>query len=160
MSIMGDAPKLFLFVMPLLAGAVIVSVVWPEGIGFMGPVWKIGRIVGIVLAAIGIVFWASAAVSLVSAYKEDRLATKGAYGLSRHPIFAWWIFFVLPPAALIINSWPFLVVAFIMFLIAVPAARREDAYLQQRYGEAFTEYQSKVRRILPLPKLSKPSEDS
>lgn len=154
MSIMGDAPKLFLFVLPVIAAAAALTIFWPEGTGFLGKLRGAGIAVGIALASVGLVFWAAAAVSLITAYREDRLAARGAYGLSRHPIFAWWIFFILPPAAFIFNSWAFLAAALGFYLIAKPAMKKEDDYLASRYGLDYAEYRERVRQLLPLPKFA------
>jgi protein-S-isoprenylcysteine O-methyltransferase Ste14 len=149
LSLLGDAGRLVVRVGPIVAAAVVATVIWPESFRFLGKLWGVGIAGGIVLAAVGFVFWASAARGLVRAYADDRLAKRGAYGLCRHPIFAWWIFFILPPAALITNSWLFLVAAF----LAIPSMRREDSALAARYGEEHGEYARRVRALVPIPRL-------
>jgi protein-S-isoprenylcysteine O-methyltransferase Ste14 len=136
-----------------VAAAVLATAIRPESFGFLGKLWGVGIAGGIVLAAVGLVFWASAARGLVRAYAADRLAKRGAYGLCRHPIFAWWIFFILPPAALITNSWLFLVAALAAALLAIPSMRREDSALAARYGEEHAEYARRVRALVPIPRL-------
>ncbi|MFP4444577.1 MAG: hypothetical protein ACLFST_15765, partial [Spirochaetia bacterium] len=144
----------FLFALPVIAAAAALTILWPEGTVFLGKLRGAGLAFGIALAAVGIVFWAAAAVSLIPAYREDRLAARGAYGLSRHPIYAWWIFFILPPAAFILNSWAFLAAALGFYLIVRPAMKKEDDYLAVRYGLDYVEYQERVRQLLPVPKFA------
>ncbi|MFW5786354.1 MAG: methyltransferase family protein [bacterium] len=153
MPLLGDAPRLAAIVAPVVGAAVVLTVVWPERFTFLGKFWGVGVAAGIVLAAVGVVFWVSAAVGLIRAYGRDRPATRGAFGLARHPIFAWWVFFILPPAALITNSWLFLIAAVFAGVATVPSMRREDIALAARYGEAYEAYRGRVRALVPIPRL-------
>jgi protein-S-isoprenylcysteine O-methyltransferase Ste14 len=150
---MGEAPRLFAYASPALLAAVAPTALWPDAFGFLGKFYGVGIAAGIVLASLGLVFWISAAVALIRAYREDRLATGGAYGLSRHPIIAWWVFFVLPPVALITNSWLFLGAALALGLLALPFMRAEEAELSGRFGEAHGAYRARVRMLFPLPRI-------
>lgn len=151
MSIMGDAPKLGPRLLPILVGAIALTAIWPETWGFLGPLARVGRIAGFAIGGAGLVFWASAAAGLLRAYKADRLCTTGAYGLCRHPIFAWWVFFVLPPVALVLDSWLFLVAAALVAWAVRPAMADEEAFLIGRYGDAYRDYALRVPRLVPRP---------
>lgn len=152
-SLMGEAGRLGLVAGPILAIAVLLTVVAPDAVSFLGPFWGAGIAAGIVLGGLGMVFWGFAAVGLLRAWRADRLATAGAFGLVRHPIFAWWIWFVLPAAALIVDSWALLLCAAAILVAAIPAARREEAAMEARYGEVYASYRSRVRMLVPLPRL-------
>jgi len=65
---MGEAPKLMLVLAPALAVALAASIAWPRSFDFLGRFKGIGFAAGIEIAAIGILFWASAAWNLVRAY--------------------------------------------------------------------------------------------
>lgn len=153
MSIMGEAPKLFGVFAPVLAGALAASVAWPRAFDFLGKFRGVGFAAGIELAALGLPFWASAAFSLVRAYKAERLATRGAYGLCRNPIFSWWIYSVLPALGLCLDSWLILALAPALYLLARPSAKREEAELAARFGAEYEAYAERVRAFLPLPRL-------
>ena len=104
-SLMGEAPRLALLAAPAIALALAASLALPRAFGFLGRYRGIGFAAGIELAALGLLFWASAAFCLVRAHRAGRLATRGAYGLCRNPIFSWWIYSVLPALALCLDSW-------------------------------------------------------
>lgn len=151
MSLLGEAPRLVPVLLPLLAAAIAATALWPRALSFEG-IWRGPLLaIGIELAAIGLVFWADAAYRLLRAWKRNEVAARGAYGLCRNPIFAWWIFFVLPPVALIADSWAFLLLAVILWCVANPAAEREEAAMEARFGSDYGAYRQRVRRFLPLP---------
>jgi protein-S-isoprenylcysteine O-methyltransferase Ste14 len=153
MPFIGEARRFLLPLSPVLVVAILLTAIYPTAFRFLGRYWGVGVIVGIELAAVGLVFWALATVPLVRAYRADRLATRGAFALSRHPIFAWWVFFILPAAAFITNSWLFLVAALAIGLLLRPAMKKEDTYLAYRYPEAHRPYRAQVRRLLPVPRV-------
>jgi len=68
LSIMGEAPRLALVFAPALAAALAASIAWPRSFEFLGRFRGIGFTAGIEIAAIGILFWVSAAWNLVRAY--------------------------------------------------------------------------------------------
>ncbi|WP_447965142.1 methyltransferase family protein [Nitrospira sp. Ecomares 2.1] len=77
-----------------------------------------------------------------------KIITTGFFGISRNPIYlalcamcigvgmilhSWWVLFGAIPAALLLYH----------FVIA-----REEAYLEQKFGEAYVQYKARVRRWL------------
>jgi len=112
-------------------------------------------VAGAVLAALGLAltFAGVAAVirhrtTIVPHHPVAALLTGGAYRLSRNPMYtglaiaylglalvfgSWW-----PPAL-----WPLVIVAVRQLVI-----RPEERYLTQRFGQTYTDYQSRVRRWL------------
>jgi len=150
-SIMGDAPKLIVMLAPALVATLVASLVWPRAFDFQGRLRGVAFAAGIELAAIGLVFWASAAWNLVRAYRAGRLATRGAYGLCRNPIFSWWIFSVLPAMALCLDSWIILALSPLLYFLVQPSSRREELELEVRFGNEYIEYRRRVRAFLPLP---------
>jgi len=112
-------------------------------------------VAGAVLAALGLTL-ALAGVAAVIRHRTTivphhpvaALLTGGAYRLSRNPMYtglaiaylglalvfgSWW-----PPAL-----WPLVIVAVRQLVI-----RPEERYLTQRFGQTYTDYQSRVRRWL------------
>lgn len=150
-SLLGEAPRLVPFLLPPLGAAVAARILAPEATRWTGILRGAAFAAGLELAAVGLLFWASAAFGLVRAFRAGRLATRGAYGLCRHPIFSWWIFFVLPAAALILDAWPFLACAAAFYALARGGARREEEELRARFGKAYEDYAARVRPLLPLP---------
>ena len=151
MGIMGDAPRLAVSLLPALVAALVASILWPGRFAFAGKAYGIAFAAGIVLAALGLAFQASAAFGLIRAYRAEKLAVRGAFGLCRNPISAWWIFSVIPALTLILNSWLLFPVAVLFRFLAGGMARAEEKELSQRFGEEYAEYARKVRAFLPLP---------
>ena len=152
-SIMGEAPKLVRVLAPVFVAVLAASLAWPRAFDFLGRLKGVGFAAGIELAAVGLVFWASAAYSLVTAFRAGRLATRGAYGLCRNPIFSWWIFFIFPILALCLDSWLILILSPFTYVLAKPASRREEDELTARFGTDYLAYKARVRAFLPLPKI-------
>ena len=152
-SLMGEAPRIALIVFPVLGAAVALTALFPSTFRFTGRYWGVGVAAGIELAAVGIAFWAVAAFSLVRAWRAGKMASRGAYGISRHPIFAWWIWSVLPALAFMLDSWLFLACAVFFYVASRGAARKEDDGLWERFGREFAVYEVRVRFSLPVPRL-------
>ncbi len=153
MSIMGDAPRLALKLMPAFIAALALTLVFPGAFAVWGRFRGIAFAAGIELLGFGLLFQASAAFELVRAWKKGRLATRGAYGLSRNPIFSWWVFSVLPSCALLLDSWLFLPVALLFRLVAGKAAEAEERELLERFGQDYDDYRRRTRAFLPLPRI-------
>lgn len=152
-SIMGEAPKLALVVLPVFVAALLLTLLLPGRFRFAGRYWGVGVAVGIELAAAGLLFWASAAYHLVRAWKRGRLATRGAYGLCRHPVHGWWIWSVLPSLALLLDSWLLLVVALFFWIAARRLQEREEQDLAERFGREYCAYEVRRHATLPVPLL-------
>ncbi len=138
--------------LPLLA-AVLLTLAFPESFRFAGRFVGVAVAAGIELAAVGLAFVLSAALSSLRARGRGRLATRWAYGLSRHPMFAWWIWSVLPSLALLCNSWLFIAAALAAYIASRRTAKAEDDGLWERFGRPFAIYEVRVRFSLPIPRL-------
>lgn len=105
-TLMGEATGLLPIVVPALGGAVLLTAFAPEFSSFAARFRGIQVALAIELGVLGLVFWASATVGLLSSWKTKTLASGGSFGLARHPIFSWWLWSVLPALALALDSWP------------------------------------------------------
>jgi protein-S-isoprenylcysteine O-methyltransferase Ste14 len=152
-SIMGEAPRMIRILVPVFLAVLVASLAWPRAFGLLGKLRGVGFALGIELAALGLVFWASAAWNLVGAFRSGRLATRGSYGLCRNPIFSWWIFFIFPMLALCLDSWLILALSPFTYLLAKPSSRREEDELAVRFGEDYLAYKARVRAFLPMPSI-------
>ena len=76
----------------------------------------------------------------------------GIFGLTRNPIYAAWIVFIIPGLAMFSRSWPMMltpIVAFVTFKIWI---RRENEYLEKRFGDAYREYRARANEFVPWPR--------
>ncbi len=149
----GTAKRTALAGAPPFITALLLTLVFPGSFAFMGRLVGVAMAAGIELAAVGLAFVLSAAVSLAVARKTGRLATWWSYGLSRHPMFAWWIWSVLPALALALNSWLFILAAIVTYITSRRVAKAEDDALWERFGRPFAIYEVRVRFSLPFPRL-------
>lgn len=152
-TLMGDAPRLLTAAGPALIIAAAAAILFPEfgsfTLRFRGPfVWA-----AVVLIALAVPFWVSAAFELLRAWNSNALAVRGAFGLCRHPIFAAWIWFVLPIVALLFDSWYFLAADIVFAFASVGGARREEEQLAAEFGEEYTAYRRRTRALVPVPRL-------
>lgn len=152
-TLMGDAPRLLVIAAPALLAAAVLTMLFPQAFSFTLRFRGVFLSIAILLGAVAVPFWASAAYELVRTWKEKRLSTRGAYGLCRHPIFAVWIWFLLPIGAFVFDSWLFLAADAVFFAAAVIGARREEEELVAEFGEAYEAYRERVRSLVPLPRI-------
>jgi len=154
-TLLGEAPRLLIVVGPALVLAIAAALLFPAVGSYT--LWFRGLfvVVAIVLSVIGVAFWISAAIELVRAWKEKKLATGGAYALCRHPIFAVWIWFVLPVLSFLADSWYFLAADVVFVIASLAAAPREERDLLAEFGSEYEDYRRRVRAITSIPRMSK-----
>jgi protein-S-isoprenylcysteine O-methyltransferase Ste14 len=142
-----------LTLLPAFSAALVPTLLFRGDFRFTGRFHGIAAAAGIELAAVGLAFWASAVFSLIMALRRGRLATRGAFGLCRHPTYAWWVWSVVPSCALLLDSWLFFPLALYSLVAARILAKREDDALWEHFGREFAGYEVRVRLLLPFPRI-------
>lgn len=81
---------------------------------------------------------------------RGELVTDGVYSLSRHPQYAG---FILMTLGLLVHwaTLPLLVMWPILVIQYVRLARREEAEMEEEFGEAYREYRERVPMFFPSP---------
>ena len=142
-------PKLFLGA--LLAG-VLLEWLWPLG-WFAG--WPaLARYgLGLLLAGTGVALMASAwdlfrrAGTAIPPWEPTTaLVTSGVYRVSRNPIYLSVMILYLGLALLLGAGWSLILLVPAVAILQVAVIRREEAYLDRRFGEAYRQYRARVRR--------------
>ena len=112
-----------------------------------GTIWFF---IGGIFFLIGFILYLSAIVSLrnVSANKSF---DKGAYRLSRHPLYTSMIF-IFVSVIIICLSWVFLILLVFLLLHLVIAVPAEEKYCLDKYGEDYRRYLEKTPRWIGLPR--------
>ncbi len=152
-TLLGAAPRMVPIVAPALAAAALLRIVAP-GFSAMAPRFRAVELaLAVTLASFGAVFWASATRRLLASWRRHELATGGAFALTRHPIFSWWLWSVLPSLALALDAWPFLAVIPVFYLAARRGAALEEAELLSLFGADYETYRRKTNRLWPFPTL-------
>ncbi len=101
---------------------------------------------GLALAAAGQVFRTFAAGTI---FKNQRLASTGAYALVRHPLYFGNLLILIGFCIASANPWVIAVVA-LFWLIWYPAAvRYEDAKLERLFGDEWREWSKGTWAVIP-----------
>ncbi len=125
----------------MLAFPVIaVAILW-------GREWGVRFAAGIAIAVVGFALWVTARRQLAESFsvraKAKKLVTDGLYSRVRHPVY---VFGMLAYAGLTIAwgsllGWLFFTCAVI---VEVVRARKEDAVLEQAFGEEYRQYRART----------------
>ncbi len=107
---------------------------------------------GVLLVALGVTLWLAGVIAVMRAYDRDELVTSGVFGLVRHPVYAGWIVLILPGLSLLSGSWPLLFTPFVAAGMFRALIHREDAYLEQRFGQRYLDYKDRVNELFPAPR--------
>jgi protein-S-isoprenylcysteine O-methyltransferase Ste14 len=83
-------------------------------------------------------------------YADHELVRTGPYSTVRHPIYASMMLMLLG-TSMMGTRWPWMLVAFALFLIGTEIrVRTEDRLLASRFGEQFTAYRRQVAAYIPF----------
>jgi len=107
-------------------------------------------IISLIFFLPGIALWLTSAYSVVKGFSEGRLVTTGAYAVVRNPLYASFIIFIAPAFSFLLNSWLLLLSSVAMYLIFKACIVKEERFLKEKFGSAFTDYRRKVSRIIPF----------
>ena len=141
-------PLIYLLSMLLTFG---VHRLYPLGIGPPQPV----RIVGIALmvAGLGVLLWISllfrrAQTSIEPWRPTHTIITSGIYAWSRNPVYVS-LSVMQIGAGLFLNSlWVLFGSVFSLWAVYLIAVRKEEIYLEQKFGDEYLRYKKTVRRWL------------
>jgi protein-S-isoprenylcysteine O-methyltransferase Ste14 len=128
---------------------------WPEVCLLRWPPQTVLTAIGAILLALGVPLWLAGVITVRRAYNRDQLRTTGVFSLVRHPVYSSWIVFVYPGLAVLLGSWPMLAAPLVGYVIFKRLIRREDDYLEQRFGQAYLDYRARVNEVCPFPWLWK-----
>lgn len=152
LSLWGVGPNIVLAAAAYAAVAGWATWLWPEGCRIAWiPGWIL-TVLGGVFLGIGVPFLVVSARAASRAYRRDELATTGIFGLVRNPIYSAWIVGILPGLALWSGSWPMLLMPLVAYLVFKVRIRREEEYLERRFGESYRRYRAGVNELIPLPR--------
>jgi protein-S-isoprenylcysteine O-methyltransferase Ste14 len=125
------------------------SASWPE------PWHTISLVAGLVLMGGGLLLALAGVWSLgdnltaVPHPKENaHMVEHGAYRLVRHPIYSGIILGAVG-YGLLMNNWPTLLLALLLFLFFDAKSRREEQWLAVKYA-TYTSYQKRIRKLIPF----------
>ena len=151
LNALGIGPKIGMVAIPWLVITLFLSIYYRELFCFDQECDLALLILGIILLAIGLVFYAITVKLLLKGIKNTRLMTTGTYYLCQNPLYAAMILLIVPGIALLLHSWLMLttcIVAYIMFKINIKSEYRE---MEAFFGEAYKAYQKNTPEFFPFP---------
>lgn len=142
-----------LFLAALLLGLVLDRLLpWPFEVPGTGAVrWiTVGALIlaGLALATAGIRNFSRAATPVPTNQPTRALVTTGIHGRTRNPIYLG-LFLVYGGIGVAARSpWALILALPLAVTIRYGVVAREEAYLHRRFGDAYRDYQARVRRWL------------
>jgi protein-S-isoprenylcysteine O-methyltransferase Ste14 len=116
----------------------------PDGVAWP----RLGAAAGLVLA--GAVLYARSIRALAAARGRGELATSGPFGRCRHPMYAAWLFWLVPGLALLSGSWPDLALPIVFYASFTWVIGREERRLRERFSE-YAGYATRTPRLCAWP---------
>lgn len=111
--------------------------------------WRLALAVGGTLLFLGVIVYALGTFSVYKAVDAGQLATRGVYAVVRHPLYAAWVWLIVPGLALLQGTPLTLaapVVAAVFYRLCIP---HEESVLRRVHGEAYDCYRRRVGGIFP-----------
>src|ERR1017187_618092 len=107
--------------------------------------WTPVKIVGGVMAAVGVALLMAARVQLGASFsvraKAKKLVTTGVYSRIRNPIYVFGELFILG-LSIVLGNWLLLLVGAALVPMQVARARREEQVLRDAFGEEYERYKA------------------
>ncbi|MGC8663277.1 MAG: methyltransferase family protein [Thermoplasmata archaeon] len=110
---------------------------------------KIFPIIGTVLVLIGIILVFFSVKHLQQAFKYGKLVTDGPYAYVRNPLYAGWILFIIPGIILIFGLILLIPVPFLTYGLFRKLIKKEEKYLEEKFGNEYIEYRKRVNLLIP-----------
>ena len=108
---------------------------------------------GLVLLVVGVYFWISSAALVRRAFDSRQLVRRGVYGVSRNPMYAGFIVFIIPGLALAMNEMLLFIISIAMFAAFKLRIGREEEFLAKEFGSEFEQYRKSVPQLIPFVRL-------
>ena len=86
--------------------------------------------------------------TLVTIKPANSLQTTGIYAVSRNPMYISLLLFYTGLSFIIGNWWNLILLPFLILIVQEYVIKREEKYLDRRFGQQYFDYKVKVRRWL------------
>ncbi len=151
MTATGMGPKIVRSALPFLVAGIILGIVNPGFCRITSAGNHLSAISGIILITAGALLWIVAVIQFFKAFPSGKLITRGAYRISRNPIYASYAVLILPGLALLCNNWWFLAAAASMYIALVALVGEEEKHLRRIFRHEYLNYCSRVGKVGILP---------
>jgi protein-S-isoprenylcysteine O-methyltransferase Ste14 len=151
MSRFGVGPAFSLLTLAYFAATLIVDRRWSDTFTMRVAPYTLHVLAGAALILAGLVFYGLGVRCIMRAYNADTLCTHGPAAVCRHPIYAAWVVLVIPGICLLLNSWLVLTTPAFAYAVVRLLVRKEERYLEDRFGDAYRAYRRRVPAVIPRP---------
>src|SRR6266508_3356198 len=103
-------------------------------------------VIGFLLGLCAVIAFRRARTTLDPYHPVSNLVTSGIYRFSRNPIYLGFLLMVIGIPLNVGTYWGLILAPIFVLLCNRLVIVREEAYLEKRFGEAYTNYKSRVRR--------------
>lgn len=137
-----------IYAIPLVA-AWLVHRVAPRPLlpaGLAAPIGIGCLILGIAVASAAVRGFRAARTTIQPWESTTALVTSGVFRFSRNPIYVGYTLLYLGVGCWINSIWPLVLLPVVLGLMHGLVIRREEAYLEDRFGESYRDYRRRVRR--------------
>ena len=134
-----------------LAGGIVVDRVAPLPVGGPPAVAYVGAAIaalGLALTFAGVTAVIRHRTTIVPHHPVATLITSGVYRVSRNPMYTGLAIAYAGIALLSGSWWPLALWPVVIVTVRQLVIRPEEQYLTERFGQTYTDYQSRVRRWL------------
>jgi protein-S-isoprenylcysteine O-methyltransferase Ste14 len=111
------------------------------------------KIIGVVIILIGLFFnfpsllqFFKTRNTIITSKPATSLQTTGIYAISRNPMYIGLILFYIGISFLIGNWWNFILLPLLILVVQEYIIKREEKYLDRRFGQEYFIYKLKVKR--------------
>jgi protein-S-isoprenylcysteine O-methyltransferase Ste14 len=146
----GVGPKIGRIVLPYLASAIALTIIFSRVFTFGEPVRNYLLIAGIVILAAGLILYGSTVRLLLRGLKETRLVTTGTYRYCQNPLYAFIILLIIPGIGLIMNSWLILTTSIIGYMVFKRFIHSEYKEMTDLFGDEYLQYQKRTPEFFPF----------
>lgn len=113
------------------------------------------KIIGIVIILTGLFFnfpalhqFFKTKNTIVTIKPATSLQTTGIYAISRNPMYISLVLIYIGLSFIIGNWWSFILLPLLLLVVQEYVIKREEKYLERRFGQEYFNYKIKVRRWL------------
>lgn len=113
------------------------------------------KIMGIIFIVIALIFlirsfrqFFKSKNTLITIRPANSLQTNGMFNITRNPMYLGLAIIYLGLTCLVGNWWNLIVFPFLLLLVQEYIIKKEEKYLDRRFGNEYAEYRHKVRRWL------------
>jgi protein-S-isoprenylcysteine O-methyltransferase Ste14 len=103
-------------------------------------------VIGVVIMVVGVRNFSRADTPVPSNQPVRALVTTGIHGWSRNPIYVGMLLLYAGIGTAARSPWVLLLALPLVIILRYGVIAREEAYLERRFGDAYRDYQARVRR--------------